>query len=186
MKNLVAKLREIENEPNAFVMEHLLGKEDRPADYDDGGWYDYNCNKFGTKWDVAIKMLNSIDITDEQIEIDCDTAWSPPGNFLKSLCKMYGVKVTIDYFEPGNNFSGHTEIEPEGITVDEEYPYLEGLYNKYDTGFWDEVQYYAESDVTDNMSYEDFLKRFPYVPEDYHPRLKEIYDAAVIKIQNLS
>lgn len=183
MKILVAKFREIENDDEAFVMEHLLGKDDRPADYEDGGWYDYNCQKFGTKWDFPIKRINALTLDDDLIEIDIDTAWAPPEKFLETLTTMYGVSATILYFEPGMDFSGKTVFSPKGIGWNESGSYAEGLY-KYDDNFWDEVDYIADCDVTNDTSFEDFMKSFQYVPKEYHNKLKESYDNAVKRIKS--
>ena len=104
LKVLVDKFRELEtnNEP---VMGFLLGKEDRPDNYDDGGWYEYNCNKFGSKWDFKYGEA-LIDVSDSQIEINILTAWAPPCEFLRSLCAMYRVHARIHYDEPGADLCG--------------------------------------------------------------------------------
>jgi hypothetical protein len=170
MKVLIDKFKELETNKEP-IMEYLLGKDDRPANYDEGGWYDYNCNKFGTKWDFLYDDDISVSVMDTQIDIDVMTAWAPPSNFLQLLCVIYGVNARIHYDEPGMGFSGTEVFSPETF--------------KFGEGFWDDAQHYAEKDIMDNMSYDDFMKRFHYVPEEFHPKLKEIYDDAVDKIKNL-
>lgn len=109
MKVLVDKFKELETNDEP-VMGFLLGKEDRPADYDDGGWYEYNINKFGTKWDFKYNDDANIDVSDSCIEISVMTAWSPPCDFLRSLCAKYSVHARIHYDEPGMGFSGTEEF----------------------------------------------------------------------------
>jgi hypothetical protein len=109
MKVLADKFKELETNKEP-VMEFLLGTEDRPADYDKGGWYDYNCNKFGTKWDFLYDDNVIISLSEHQINIDVMTAWAPPSQFLLSLCAKYGVHARIHYDEPGMGFSGTEEF----------------------------------------------------------------------------
>lgn len=108
MQILVDKFKELETNGEE-LMAFLLGKEDRPADYDNGGWYDYNINKFGTKWDFKYDDAE-ISVSKYQIEIRVLTAWAPPSEFLHSLCAMYGVHARIHYDEPGMGFTGTEEF----------------------------------------------------------------------------
>jgi hypothetical protein len=105
MKMLVDKFKELETN-NESIMGFLLGKEDRPADYAEQGWYEYNCNKFGTKWDFKYSDTNDINVSDSQISIDVMTPWAPPCEFLRSLCAMYSVHARIHYDEPGMDLCG--------------------------------------------------------------------------------
>jgi hypothetical protein len=108
MKVLVDKFKELETNDEG-IMGFLLGKEDRPANYDDGGWYDYNCNKFGTKWDFKYDDAE-VSVSEYQIEISVLTAWAPPSAFLQALCAMYSVHARIHYDEPGMGFTGTEEF----------------------------------------------------------------------------
>ena len=157
------------------VMEMLLGKEDRPADYDDGGWYDYNVNKFGTKWDFNLdEGEGDFEIEDECITLRLDTAWAPPLQFLETLSIMYKVRAEIRYAEPGGDFAGKMIFAPDGIELHEEYSFMEGSYRNDDT-FWDDVEFYQLDGVSN--SWEDVLQDFPYITnEDDIAHLKEVYD----------
>ncbi len=104
MKVLVDKFKELETNKEG-IMGFLLGTEDRPADYDNGGWYEYNCNKFGTKWDFKYDDVDDINVSDRCIDIVVMTAWSPPSPFLQALCAKYSVHARIHYDEPGMGFA---------------------------------------------------------------------------------
>lgn len=108
MKVLVDKFKELETNDEP-IMGFLLGKDDRPANYDEGGWYDYNINKFGTKWDFKYDDAE-ISVSDNQIRIEVLTAWAPPCEFLRTLCAMYSVHARIHYDEPGMDFCGTEEF----------------------------------------------------------------------------
>jgi len=110
MKALVEKFKELETNDQP-VMGFLLGTEDRPADFDQGGWYGYQIKKFGTKWDFRYNEDLDMEQCDTNIiYFRILTAWSPPCEFLKSLCEKYGVKAKIHYHEPGMGFAGTEEF----------------------------------------------------------------------------
>ena len=178
MAILVEKFKELETNDEE-VMGFLLGKDDRPANYEEGGWYDYNNNKFGTKWDFKLCDINDYSITPDQVTLDVDTAWAPPSQFLETLCDLYGVYATISYFEPGMDFAGQEEYTPEGITGKEDLTYLEGVY-KFDDNFWSEVEYRAEDAVDCDESLEVFKEQFlSYLTPSDLERVESIYKEAV-------
>jgi hypothetical protein len=178
MKALVAKFRELETYDDS-VMGFLLGNDDKPANYDEGGWHDYNCRKFGVKWDFQLSQANEVCITDEEIIIDVDTAWSAPTIFVESLCKLYGVTANMKYFEPGMDFSGIVECDENGNIDDEQLSFLEGVYKAGDD-FWGEVEWRADSAVENDESLEEFRSQFEsFVPEEEMGTIDEMYAEAV-------
>lgn len=72
----------------------------------DDGWYKWNVNNWGTKWDFGKGELDDpITIEDGLVNISFETAWSPPTQFYDYLLGLgYGVDAT--YFEPGMGFCG--------------------------------------------------------------------------------
>lgn len=146
MKPIVDVLRELEAKEtkdltaDIFVMESLLGTDDRPENYDSGGWYDYNVKKFGTKWDFKlIRDGGDYEIHDERITLSVLTAWSPPQQFLITLCEKYDVQATINYAEPGMDFTGSAEYGKDGCITETQTSYMKGKYDNNDY-FWEEVE----------------------------------------------
>jgi len=69
---------------------------------EEGDWYSWNVNNWGTKWDTNV---NIIDQSDNEIVLSFDTAWSPPIGFYAALEEM-GFEVDAFYYEPGMCFAG--------------------------------------------------------------------------------
>ena len=70
-------------------------------------WYDWNCENWGTKWDAC--NVYHMEITDTQIEVFFDTAWSPPEQWFCSLCdkiESKDVHIEMLYEELGMEFAG--------------------------------------------------------------------------------
>ena len=66
----------------------------RPVE-EENNWYEWNCENWGTKWEVEPNDVNIINRDDEKIELEFQTAWCPPIAFLKKLCLMYS-KIYIE------------------------------------------------------------------------------------------
>ena len=77
------------------TFENLIGKDPSFAEDD---WYNHNCSRYGTKWDIG-----PIDTFYEdghiELALSFDTAWSPCVPFVKTLCEKYKVSATIEYNE---------------------------------------------------------------------------------------
>ena len=70
-------------------------------------WYDWNCSNWGTKWDAC--NVYHMEITDTQIEVFFDTAWSPPEQWFYGLCNKIESKdihIEMLYEEWGMWFAG--------------------------------------------------------------------------------
>ena len=73
----------------------------------DSRWYDWNIANWDTKWDIA----GGVEIDDydtEQIEINFNTAWSPPEAICRKLKDMF-PDLSISWFfdEPGMEVAGY-------------------------------------------------------------------------------
>jgi hypothetical protein len=76
--------------------------------YGVSNWYDWALQWWGTKWDVTeIKVLHQDDTT---IEIEFDTAWSPPieaiASYLTGEDIPEDIQIELGYYELGMCFAG--------------------------------------------------------------------------------
>jgi chemotaxis protein histidine kinase CheA len=91
-------------------------------------WYSWQVANWGTKWDLSI---HSIDV-DEGVDgkgylcAGFDTAWSPPVEAMRKIFEKYkgrGLKIEMEYFEPGCSFIGKVTANDEDDFFDEYYDY---------------------------------------------------------------
>ena len=125
-------------------------------------WYDTNINWFGTKWDVDVST-DCFTFSEGEIEFFCETAWSPPIEFLRNLCRMYKVNAYIFYSEPGIAFSGETKLiweDGQLFVEDNEYEYKAGLYHLDNESFWCDMESNIEYAVEEDMSVDDFIEEY--------------------------
>ena len=75
--------------------------------YGYGNWYDYQVDKWGTKWDVS---CDSVEIDEDGLGFsgNFESAWSPPVPIAAALAEQ-GFEVTLYYYEPGMGFCGKWE-----------------------------------------------------------------------------
>lgn len=167
---------------NDYVFQSLIGIPSHmsEADYKDK-WYDTNIEWFGTKWDISADE-HAFTFGKEEISFFCETAWSPPIQFLENLCKMYKINAYVFYSEGGIGFAGQTDFiwtDGELDINDQEYGYLEGLYILSEDEFWSEVDYQADCILDEDQSLEDFLGIFPFVSEEHKEKLTTIYNETI-------
>lgn len=87
----------------------------RPEDQEEN-WFDWNCENWGTKWDICEDEIDiSLDIDENdvcKINANFDTAWCPPTAFFKYLTKeMSGLQVKAKYYEGGMDSCGDVIYE---------------------------------------------------------------------------
>ena len=71
-----------------------------------GDWdYGWSVENWGTKWDVGSDVIQVIQMEDDRIIVEFDTAWGPPRGFLECLEEL-GFEVTCMYNESGMAFCG--------------------------------------------------------------------------------
>ena len=165
-----------------YVFQSLIGIPSHmsEADYKQK-WYDTNIEWFGTKWDISADE-HAFTFGKEEISFFCETAWSPPIQFLENLCKMYKINAHIFYSEGGIGFAGQTDFiwtDGELDINDQEYGYLEGLYILSEDEFWSEVDYQADCILDEDQSLEDFLGIFPFISEEHKEKLTTIYNETI-------
>lgn len=175
----------LREKPNA-VFENLIGRDENvlQEDYDNGGWYSHNTSRFGTKWDIDFNE-HQFEFREGVMEIHCETAWSPPTEFIQHLSEMYGVYCTMDYEEPGMDFAGRVVAENGDIIVDDQYDYAEGIYVLQRDYFWEgflenQIEYWVQDE---DMSADDVYNYFPFLSDDekkevltYYNEYKERYE----------
>ena len=73
----------------------------------DDRWYDWRCYNWDTKWDCY--DVEVVDPDPENLEIQFNTAWSPPEAICHALREKYEDTVAISWFydEPGCEIAGY-------------------------------------------------------------------------------
>lgn len=81
----------------------ILGKlRPRPTEHDED-WYTWNCDNWGTKWDVNIASYEIVD--ENTVSLSFDSAWSPPIALYEFL-ELEDWKVDAFYQEEGMAYCG--------------------------------------------------------------------------------
>jgi hypothetical protein len=164
----------------AGIFEALVGRDENITEeqYQNGGWYQHNIDRYGCKWDVSPENAVIVDDSDDCITMSPETAWSPPKEFCILLAEQYGVDVTLEYSEPGCDFSGRVVISPDGVEEEENYEYLEGFYFMDEDSFWMEVQSNLEYEFCEfePRSLEGWLNDFHFVSDSDKQELIDLYN----------
>ncbi len=86
--------------------------------YGTDNWYDWSIEHWGTKWD-AYDCQGS----PQEGTLIFFTAWNPPDEIIKALCKKY-PNSDLDWFyeEEGMQFAGHCYAGDNGEVINEECP----------------------------------------------------------------
>jgi len=162
------------------IFETLVGRDENitEEEFQQGGWYNHNINRYGCKWDIGWDDSNVDTDSDDCITMSPNTAWSPPEGFCRLLAEQYGVNVTLEYSEPGCDFAGKLSVGPDGDYEEEQYDYLEGLYFIDEDYFWMEVQNNLEYEFDDDepRPLEEWLEDFSYVSDICKKELTELYN----------
>lgn len=91
-----------------MIEEYKAATKEQKEKYGCVGWYDYNCNTLGTKWDFELDCLEA---RDGMLVFDCDTAWSTPVCFLYSVKEDFpGLRVFVCSVDEGWNFADYGEV----------------------------------------------------------------------------
>ena len=72
-------------------------------------WYNWRNTNWGTKWNAYNIEIEWDDQFKEQIEINFHTAWSPPEPIYFELKKIFGERISINWFcrDESDNFCGY-------------------------------------------------------------------------------
>ena len=109
-------------DPKAIIKVKEAFKEEKLCNYflpiseDTEDWYMSRVSKWGTKWDVEAtpEILDNWEDEDKNkyisFHVYCETAWSPPMEFIESVSKIYKVvEVEISFEEPGMDVAGSSK-----------------------------------------------------------------------------
>ena len=188
----IQKIREIlestdfSKEDTKGVFETLIGRDENitEEEYENGGWYDHNTNRYGCKWDIGEDI--EFQYGDEFITFSCQTAWSPPTGFCKLLSEKYQVKVRCEFEEPGCHFAGHYEIDADGNESEETLDYLEGIHKNDEEHFDHEIRSRIEYSIECEETFEDFIEQydFKFLGDNWKEEIKEIWDEVLEEMEN--
>ena len=73
-------------------------------------WYDWNCENWGTKWDIEWFEVLEEQYSDTEIllRLVFETAWSPGTGIYNYIVNNYSnLNVSWYYHEPGNQIAGY-------------------------------------------------------------------------------
>lgn len=155
------------------VFSKLIGKDDR---YGEDGWYAHNTDRFGTKWDIDFSE-HRFTFDEECITIHCETAWSPPTEFLVNFTEMYKLRAEMTYEEPGNDFAGKVEIHEGDIVVDESFGYAEGVYHFDNEYFWESVvESQLEYWMDDDIEIEEVRDYYAFMSDEEKDEVVKLYE----------
>lgn len=123
-------------------------------EYGADNWYDWNIITYGTKWDIdADDFVKG----DEEFNVNFDTAWSPPTNFLYNLQKKFpDLDMRLTYQLEGSDDCGvlYTDRYNEKVSIVQEedevtYRGSDGrdIYFNDDDGEW---YYHDNNEICDD------------------------------------
>lgn len=105
---------------NTVPMPESISREPlSSADWNSGlpNWYNWSTENWGTKWDAG--DVDVIDVSDTELRLTFDTAWSPAEAWVKSTSEVLPfAEFTLIYSEEGMDFSGFTRLK-NGEVLDE-------------------------------------------------------------------
>lgn len=109
----------IENPVLSFWNILQPGAEDFET-YSNQGWYDWNIEHWGTKWDVA-GNVEVIEDTDSYWHLVCDTAWSAPHEALVALSSQFPEVSIRNEWTEEQGYGAHQEYSEGTHWVDKEW-----------------------------------------------------------------
>ena len=174
IKRLSAMLDAASNNKKEHFFAATIGVDENETEEslnNDGGWYNHNIDRYGTKWDIS---YDDILVSEDSIILNSESAWSPPIEGMRILSSMYDVSVSMYYEEPGADFCGKAKISG-GDVHEEDYGYQEGIYvfegfeEWYDREFVNNgLEYLAqEVEEEDNPDFVGLIKEnYPFLLKD--------------------
>ena len=88
--------------------EVMFESNEFPDGKNDDRWYHWNIQNWGTKWDITADAVDVDQYDSEVIELEFDTAWSPPEEICFRLREMFeDVNISWFYAEPGMEVAGY-------------------------------------------------------------------------------
>jgi len=107
--------------------------------YGHADWYNWRCDKWGTKWDACHIYLQG-ETYHDYVMISFDTAWSPPIPYYEALTKKYPLlSIYVEYSEPGMDFAGIEKYQGGELLESEEYTYNLYEFTMDRIAWWDNM-----------------------------------------------
>lgn len=81
--------------------------EEQKSKYGIVGWYDYNCETLGCKWDSDVEIFEFTHNKNSKtcyIQLFCDTPWSPPKEWIQTLIEKYHLEICLLTIDEGYMF----------------------------------------------------------------------------------
>lgn len=126
-------------------------------------WYDWNIVKYGTKWDVEA-IASEFVKEDGEFNVNFDTAWSPPTQFLYNLQKLFPeLEMRLTYQLEGCDDCGvlYTDRYNDEVSIaqeEDEVSYIgsdgRDIYYNSDDGEW---HYHDDGEIC-----EDYISVNPF------------------------
>jgi len=104
--------------------ESIIGYDPKHVKSD---WYTHNLAYYGTEWDICPEFTNVFLDEDNRLIVSFGTAWSPPKEFVRNMCRLYQVAAYMEYRIKVLDLSGYVEYDQKGILFgNEQYSLIEG------------------------------------------------------------
>jgi len=97
--------RDPETMPELRVLARLI--QFNQDQYGHGDWYDWACEKWGTKWNACEPYWSDNTVS-------FDTAWADPEPIFVQLAKLLGITFTVECEEESLAFCSITTYSPDG------------------------------------------------------------------------
>jgi hypothetical protein len=150
------------------IMGDLLGENSGGKD-----WYNHNIKCYGTQWDVRVENCFKLEINNDNIILEFDTAWCPPYIFLEEICKKYNIRSNAVYDDRIGDFMGIIKIDDHGeIMESNEWSYDEGFYRLNPEEFLKFFEYNIDHYVDQDWEY--VPKSFDFLTVDDFNRINKI------------
>ena len=166
LKEVSRKFQDLKQNNELQLMETLIGVPEKVEEE----WEDYNRERFGSKWDIPFSEVEIQELSDNQIQFICYSAFTPIIPFLVTLSAIYKINANIFYYEVGSDYSGFC-VTSLGIYADHEYDnVLEGYYLHKPDEFWDYIKSEIEIDCQNDE--EDLESIYYYLTDKDLEKLK--------------
>jgi hypothetical protein len=85
-----------------------------PPEFNENGkWYDWRVQTWGTKWDISHSDSTAI-VNGDKAMFSFASAWGPPIEAMRALAEK-GYQITMYYIEPGMCFAGYCHGDADGF-----------------------------------------------------------------------
>lgn len=117
IKSFLKWLKRRPDEQKRLGFDWLLARQyaDNFVKYGSTNWYEWSYANWGCKWDAFPDNCCVTIQEDGSICCDFDTAWNPPDEWFRALCKAFPEhQMRLAYFEPGMWFAGEYIADADG------------------------------------------------------------------------